>query len=77
MELSPALQNCINDGDGNSNFAPLWIIFSVMCAPSSHKTLLCVTSQDHGEIFTDRTQMFVDRIYLQDCRLVCQFATDH
>jgi hypothetical protein len=91
MELSPALRNCINDGDGNSNakredpfdgssscvskeqlciplgardtrnsmpFAPLWIIFSVMCAPSSHKTLLCVTSQDHEEIFTDQNQKF-------------------
>jgi hypothetical protein len=41
-------------------FAPLWIIYSVMCAPSSHKTLLHVTSQDHGEIFTDRNQKFVD-----------------
>jgi hypothetical protein len=99
MELSPALRNCINDGDGNSNakredpfdgsassvskeqlciplgahdtrnsmpFAPLWIIFSVMCAPSRHKTLLCVTSQDHGEIFTDRNQKFVDRISVLD-----------
>ena len=101
MELSPALRNCINDGDGNSNakredppfngplgacdtrnsmpFAPLWIIFSVMCVPSSHKTLLRVTSQDHGdktllrvtsqdhgEIFTDRNQKFVDRISVLD-----------
>lgn len=47
-------------------FAPLWIIFSVMCAPSSHKTLLRVTSQDHGEIFTDQNQKFVDRISVLD-----------
>ena len=43
----------------NSNpFEPLWIICSVLCAPSSHETLR-LTSQDHGEIFTDQSQKFV------------------
>ena len=53
------------DAMNSKPFEPLWIICSVFCAPSSHETLR-LTSQDHGEIFTDQSQKFVDRISVLD-----------
>jgi hypothetical protein len=53
------------DAMNSKPFEPLWIICCVLCTPSSHETLH-LTSQDHGEIFTDQSQKFVDQLSVFD-----------